>query len=197
MCNRPTVSCPCRLDLIHSPCLHSLAAPRAAAHESRRGGNRSTLLLFAGSLDVCCTGAAIRCAVAELAADDGVRMIPTLRNASDAAWCETRDPYSRCRCTARAASLARRAAGEKRAIPGWARRLPIAAGSPYTAAAAAAAAKPGGDGTRHPEHPYTAMGRAMARSTFCLTPPGDTGVTSRLYSAVAAGCVHVEASVLE
>ena len=38
---------------------------------------------------------------------------------------------------------------------------------------------------------YVAQGAAMRRSTFCLVPAGDTEVTSRLYSAIAAGCVPV------
>ena len=31
----------------------------------------------------------------------------------------------------------------------------------------------------------------MAASTFCLCPAGDTCVTSRLYTAIAAGCLPV------
>ena len=38
---------------------------------------------------------------------------------------------------------------------------------------------------------YLWMGRAMRRSIFCLVPPGDTCVTSRLYTAIAAGCIPV------
>ena len=38
---------------------------------------------------------------------------------------------------------------------------------------------------------YEEQGAAMRRSTFCLIPAGDTEVTSRLYSAIAAGCVPV------
>ena len=35
------------------------------------------------------------------------------------------------------------------------------------------------------------MGGEMAQSRFCLVPAGDTCDTSRLYSAIAAGCVPV------
>ena len=38
---------------------------------------------------------------------------------------------------------------------------------------------------------YEAQGAAMQRSSFCLVPHGDTEVTSRLYSAIAAGCIPV------
>lgn len=41
---------------------------------------------------------------------------------------------------------------------------------------------------------YEAQGLAMARSEFCLVPAGDYEVTSRLYSAIAAGCIPVVVS---
>jgi hypothetical protein len=34
-------------------------------------------------------------------------------------------------------------------------------------------------------------GHAMARSIFCLIPAGDTYISSRLYSAIGAGCLPV------
>ena len=38
---------------------------------------------------------------------------------------------------------------------------------------------------------FAAMGREMGDSDFCLVPAGDSSVTSRLYSAIAAGCIPV------
>jgi len=38
---------------------------------------------------------------------------------------------------------------------------------------------------------YRAQARAMRQSRFCLVPAGDNEVSSRLYSAIAAGCVPV------
>ena len=56
---------------------------------------------------------------------------------------------------------------------------------------AMAAAEANASRGSHRTKAYEWMGHALARTTFCLTPPGDTGVNSRLYSAVAAGCVPV------
>ena len=38
---------------------------------------------------------------------------------------------------------------------------------------------------------YRAAGLQMASSRFCLVPAGDNEVSSRLYSAMAAGCIPV------
>ena len=35
------------------------------------------------------------------------------------------------------------------------------------------------------------MSAEMAAAVFCLAPAGDTCVTSRLYAAIAAGCIPV------
>lgn len=40
-------------------------------------------------------------------------------------------------------------------------------------------------------HLYEAQAALMSQSTFCLVPHGDTEVTSRLYTAIASGCIPV------
>jgi hypothetical protein len=41
------------------------------------------------------------------------------------------------------------------------------------------------------EAAYQLQGRELAQSVFCLVPAGDYEVSSRFYSAIAAGCIPV------
>ena len=41
------------------------------------------------------------------------------------------------------------------------------------------------------EAQYKAQGLELADSDFCLCPAGDSSVTSRFYSSIAAGCIPV------
>ena len=136
-------------------------APRQAAEWG--GHARPTLLYFAGSLDVCCVGREIRCAVAELVGSQphlaAVRIEPSLR--------ESEGPIPPC--TARALNRSRSSGGSL-----GERHLRSAfLGAASSAPAAVRAA------------------RQMARSRFCLVPAGDECVSSRLYTAIAAGCLPV------
>ena len=143
-----------------------LAATRLAASLARLPDEarprRTRLLFFAGSLDVCCTGAAIRCAigplfVATFGTDPDVLVRPTGRGA----------------CTRRALEGA---ANKTRAAGGDASALPV-----YVANASRQVAADVVNQTAH----------EMATSLFCLVPAGDTCVTSRLYAAMALGCIPV------
>lgn len=68
----------------------------------------------------------------------------------------------------------------------------ISADAPSAAGAAAPAAPPSNASSTDL---YERMGREMARSVFCLVPPGDTSATSRFVTAVAAGCVPVQVAL--
>jgi len=143
-----------------------------------RLGNSSLLLQFAGSLDVCCTGAHVRCAVAQLVIEPGVAIHPTVRGST-----------SPGRCAAKALRLLNESASSQSASGGGSSHG--ASGGSLPQAGGVAASQGGGALSFSKPHTYEAMGHAMAHATFCLTPPGDTSVTSRLYSAIAAGCLPV------
>ena len=135
-----------------------LATALAHTPPARRPA-RTTLLFFAGSLDVCCTGAAVRCAIGELFAqtfgEEGVNIRPTGG-----------------RCTQRALAAA---ANSSRARRRGARRARDRAQR---------VAGVGAEGVNRTAY-------EMATSVWCLVPAGDTCVTSRLYAAVALGCLPV------
>ena len=151
---------------IEMPYQAPLAATRLAASLARLPDEarpqRTRLLFFAGALDVCCTGAAIRCAigalfVATFGVDPDVLVRPTGNGA----------------CTRRAlegaANKTRSAGGDASAVPA------------YVANASRAVATGVVNQTAH----------EMATSTFCLVPAGDTCVTSRLFASMALGCIPV------
>jgi len=117
---------------------------------------RDTLLFFSGSLDVCCTGERVRCAIAKLFGETAhdVRILPSVRNVSNIGP-----------CTQHALDLQ-----NKTASVGV---TPVSNSDSPNATA------------------YLSMGKSMKRSIFCLVPPGDTCVTSRLYTSIAAGCIPV------
>lgn len=156
------------------------AAARAAVPPPGGGGERKTMLLsFAGSFDVCCTGQQIRCKVADLYAaavgQPDVVIRPSSRGADGP-------------CHRRALSLAAQAANSSRRASGGlsgggnatTRARTRAGGATPAVAQAVAHADLGAQ-----------MAREMMASHFCLVPPGDTCVTSRLYTAIAVGCLPV------
>ena len=131
----------------------------------RRPGTRPTLLFFAGSLDVCCTGKALRCAIGELHyAALGMQDV-TIR------------PTGPGVCTRRALERA----------------------ANFSSGGSGGTSSRSDDGSAAPTASgrYVSMGvvertaQEMTRSLFCLCPAGDTCVTSRTYSAIAAGCLPV------
>lgn len=112
--------------------------------------SKQVMLFFAGSLDVCCTGRMVRCAISKVYAAS--------INMSDVIIRPT--------------------------------------GNGPCARSALNASKP----LENPERAsnrYVAVdlvqrtAREMSTSLWCLCPAGDTCVTSRLYSAIAAGCLPI------
>jgi protein-tyrosine-phosphatase len=124
---------------------------------------RPTLVYFAGSFDVCCTGAAIRCHLAQvLHQTDGeadVRLVPSRGARGEGK-----------QCTERALE-----------------RVAARRGTTVDAVVASYVALSLGDARDR----YVTMARTMASSVFCLAPAGDTCTSSRFYSALAAGCIPV------
>ena len=134
---------------------------------------RRTLLQFAGALDVCCTGRAIRCAIAPLYAaamsgeisDVIVRpIVPTSLSGKP--------------CTAKALQLAARAMRNR----------------------SSAIARGGSSSGRRLAYIWRwavnnsdvdLMAHEMTTTVFCLSPAGDNCVSARFFSAVAAGCLPV------
>ena len=180
-----TFELPYQANLASSRLYRSPSDPRALP--------RTNLLHFAGALDVCCTGRAIRCAIAPLyaAAASGelsdviVRpIIPTSLKGKP--------------CTSKALNLAAAAIKNRTAHAGGGggRSGGKGGGSSFAAAAAAAAAPPG----RRLAYIWRwavnnsdvdLMAREMATTVFCLSPAGDNCVSARFFSAVAAGCLPV------
>ena len=148
----------------------SASAAAAAATLSATAATpseRPLLLQFAGSFDVCCSGARIRCALGPLLAatyaDADVSIRPTVRLGG-----------SRPPCTSAAFSLVANASGGRAVVEAPAH---LNAFNGIGAASTAALHRRAAD--------------EMRRSRFCLAPAGDTVASSRLYSAVAAGCIPV------
>ena len=141
-----------------------------ATREYHKNALRTTLLSFAGSFDVCCTGKLIRCKLGHLmvaALDQGDVSIQPSGGANVSA-------KSMGACTAMAAKLVADARSKAASGHPSARRLQ----------------------TAHREAVITAGAiqndaQAMASSVFCLSPAGDNCVSGRFYSALAAGCIPV------
>lgn len=147
------------------------------------GEPRPILVQFAGSLDVCCTGVKIRCAIGELMAasigQTDVLITPSKRSSVPGP------------CLARAlAAIANRT------------ELPVGDTSDAFAWPPGAMGMSGEARNREIrrrriagfDHQVALKARAseaMAASVFCLVPAGDTFATSRLYSAIATGCLPV------
>jgi hypothetical protein len=158
--------------------LRRFDAQLAAGAGYHRPARRRYLMSFMGSLDVCCTGRRVRCAlvplVAATAAREDVLVLPAVRGSrGKRGWARATSgsaPPKSHKCNA-AALLA---------IAG-ARRLSAEQAVDWVVRA-----------QRGPsDDSYVQMGVTMSESDFCLVPAGDTCVSSRLYSAIAAGCVPV------
>ena len=127
---------------------------------------RHRLVYFAGSLDVCCSGKATRCAVAQLMAlrAPDVLIRPTVRVRGGGG-----------ECTLLGLTLAANASAP----------APMMVSNAIVGPHATAEPAVGVDGAA------VLHRREMEESRFCLVPAGDTFVSSRLYSAIAAGCIPV------
>ena len=143
------------------------------AHESEPNAPRPLLVSFSGSLDVCCSGARVRCAVGDvllssLFADD-VEIMPSLHPGTRS--------IQNASCLAR--TLAKLEAATNASYAAHARGVWAAHSSPWEG------------GTSQAVMMSQRAGNALARSVFCLVPAGDTFISSRIYSAIGAGCLPV------
>ena len=174
----------------------SMATPRGAAGDSgdsgsmselstsssvgQRDSRRTTLLFFAGSLDVCCAGRQLRCAIGDLyVATHGMADV-SIRPTGGGA------------CTRRALQrVANLTAADGNASATMS--SPVGRAALPSPGADAATATDASIGARR----YVSgsvverTAREMTQANFCLCPAGDTCVTSRLYTAIAAGCIPV------
>lgn len=130
------------------------------------GRRRSLVVYFAGGLDVCCAGKDIRCRVGDLLAhydgDPTVQIELSMRG---------RTPPDKDRTPCLHAALTSLAARRGQSLDAVAASMHI--------------------GNYGNETKYRRMGTTMQRAFFCLCPAGDTCVTSRVQSAIAAGCIPV------
>jgi hypothetical protein len=185
-------------------CALELPYPAPAVHPLLRrppapdgGRERPLLLHFAGSFDVCCHGRAVRCTIAQLMVsqrDDPRILIRPTPNATFWGRC-TRHAMATLHKLQNGSSVALRkhdrGRGASRALPG--RRL-MAAALPVSSSSSGG--RVWGGRELRDLRPVGSSGieqsaREMAAAIFCLSPAGDTCVTSRLYAAIAAGCIPV------
>ena len=146
-----------------------------AQYEAAPEAARPLLVSFSGSLDVCCSGQKIRCAVGDVmvAAHDqaDVAILASVR--------EDDPERSIGKDTCAAHTLAKLEAATNATYAAGVRRTWVAAfAMPFHVTAAQVAMS-------------QRAGDAMARSVVCLIPAGDTYISSRLYSAIGAGCLPV------
>jgi len=174
------------------------------------GGRAGAKVHFAGSLDVCCTGRRVRCSLAPVYAASRaeprrpafrrVVVRPSVRPRVAEALLATASDWPLERSHSPSPPSARPA---QRAQGSRAHAKPHGVeGSCVLLALQLLARRGRWNASRVRSEvarlqassgalSYTRMGREMARASLCLVPPGDTCATSRLYSAVAAGCVPV------
>ena len=149
----------------------------ARARRAREDAPRPLLLQFAGSLDVCCSGQSTRCAIGALigmsVTQSDISIAPTVRERGAVGPCLAR-ALTRVRAVRAAVNSSRHddTDSPRDFVPGSV----LVANALHSANEAQRSSD-------------AAM--AMRRARFCLVPPGDTFVTSRLSQAVAAGCVPV------
>ena len=181
--------------------------PHAAVHY-RPKGHRPLLVSFSGSLDVCCSGTAIRCRLGDyiMASINNTDVVirPSLpANASVRAGVCTERTLSTL--GSRLLLTSQRPGVDKEPSADVARSLAL----DFLALRSTQASQLVVDrrsGLKVPrrlaeswreaavgEEAVLADARLMASSVFCFTPAGDTCVQGRFYSAVAAGCIPVVA----
>ena len=196
---------------IETPIQATLAA--MASYGKATGG---PLVHFAGGLDVCCTGQHIRCAVGKLVIlarnEKDVVLRPSVSPNN-----ETWGPCTRSAMFGLAAARRTDAAAAAAAAEGayfdsaeearnWKaphQNSQAAAASGRRLAAAEEEAEeeddaPADDGPAQNVHGgvvsaslQEATTREMASATFCLVPAGDSYVSGRFYTVIAAGCLPV------
>ena len=155
--------------VIHIPYVANPMATRAY----RPGRQRTVLLSFAGSFDVCCSGAQIRCKLGDLM-EATVSSLDVQIRPSLPAMSSNRSAAQMGPCTARAVAAVSKARDAAPQTP---------AGRQLGASALRESVVT--------EDAIEADGQLMSRSVFCLAPAGDNCVSGRFYSAIAAGCIPV------
>lgn len=136
---------------------------------------RPLLVSFSGSLDVCCSGQKIRCAVGDVMVathdETDVAILPSVRGSDLQGSIRNNSCAARTLHRLGRVTNASHASETRRAWAG-------AYATPFRHSAAQVALS-------------QRAGDAMARSVFCLVPAGDTFISSRLYSSIGAGCLPV------
>ena len=171
-------------------------ARRALARPGTENGdmphNRSTLLYFAGSLDVCCYGQAARCAVGRLKlaaqSDPTVLIRPQMPLKPELAGPCLRsvlDSLGFRRVEMRASPTGSTSARQLSAST-WPRHEPVASSNKGVAPEVAY-----GHNALLTRSMLDLSERDMASSLWCLVPAGDSALTDRLYSAIASGCLPI------
>ena len=152
-------------------------------YEAEPEADRPLLVSFSGSLDVCCSGARIRCAVGDALVSSydapDVAILASVRSAGN-------NPINNKTCAAR--TLSKLEAVSNASYADQVRRI-------WTGSFSSSWSFSSSDSSSSINAAQISMsgraGHAMARSIFCLIPAGDTYISSRLYSAIGAGCLPV------
>jgi hypothetical protein len=155
----------------------------AASSGGSAASSHKTLLFFAGSLDVCCTGKQIRCAIVDLH-EASLHLPDVIIRPTGGGLCTRK-------ALRNADNFTTIGGGASRGSPTSGNgTLTVSDSSPHAAAAAVVPTISGS--ARYVKQTVVALtAREMSASTFCLCPAGDTCITSRVYTAVAAGCIPI------
>ena len=140
---------------------------------------RTTLLYFAGSLDVCCYGKVVRCAVGKL--------LIASQSVSDVLI----RPHGSVESSACLRSTMHKI--QKSGINGSTRGIVRQHGRRLAGGGNASVAGPTAysHGGLLTDRVLRRTALEMSRAVFCLIVAGDSAITDRLYTAVAAGCIPV------
>ena len=152
-------------------------------YEAEPEADRPLLVSFSGTLDVCCSGARIRCAVGDALVSSydapDVAILASVRSAGN-------NPIGNKTCAAR--TLSKLEAVSNASYADQVRRI-------WTGSFSSSWSFSSSNSSPSINAAQISMsgraGHAMARSIFCLIPAGDTYISSRLYSAIGAGCLPV------
>ena len=154
-------------------------------YEAEPAADRPLLVSFSGALDVCCSGARIRCAVGEVLVSSydapDVAILASVRSGTGGS-----NLIGNKTCAAR--TLSKLEAVSNKTYTDQVRRN--WASSFSSAWSFSSSESSSSINAAQISMSYRA-GHAMARSIFCLIPAGDTYISSRLYSAIGAGCLPV------
>ena len=164
----------CQTEVPYGANLHGLRL-----YEAEPEADRPLLVSFSGTLDVCCSGARIRCAVGDVfvssydAAD--VAILTSIRSLTRSKTCANR--------TLRKLAAVSNASYADQVRLHWMSSI---------SSAWSFISRNSSSNTNVAQVSMSSRaGHAMASSIFCLIPAGDTYISSRLYSAIGSGCLPV------